>query len=105
MPDNTIMTPKDIMLSGKRVRVFTSGTGPALLLLHSAWGDAEMSWASVWNGLSEFFTVIAPDLPGFGASEPLDVPTLAANAAVMKELLDARRSTPPWWPAIPSALP
>jgi pimeloyl-ACP methyl ester carboxylesterase len=91
MPDNTIMTPKDIMLSGKRVRVFTGGTGPALLLLHSAWGDAEMSWASVWNGLSEFFTVIAPDLPGFGASEPLDVPTLAANAAVMKELLDVQK--------------
>jgi pimeloyl-ACP methyl ester carboxylesterase len=89
MPDNTVMTPKDIMLSGKRVRVYTSGTGPALLLLHSAWGDAEMSWAPVWNGLRESFTVIAPDLPGFGASEPLEVPTLAANAAVMKELLDA----------------
>lgn len=89
MPDNTIMTPKDIMLSGKRARVYIGGTGPALLLLHSAWGDAEMSWAPVWNGLSEFFTVVAPDLPGFGASEPLDAPTLAADAGVMKELLDA----------------
>ena len=85
------MTPKDIMLSGKRVRVYTSGTGPALLLLHSAWGDAEMSWAPVWGGLSESFTVLAPDLPGFGASEPIEAPTLAANAAVMKELLDAQK--------------
>jgi pimeloyl-ACP methyl ester carboxylesterase len=79
------------MLSGKRVRVFTSGTGPALLLLHSAWGDAEMSWAPVWNALSESFMVVAPDLPGFGASEPLDMPTLTANAGVMKELLDSQK--------------
>ena len=91
MPDNSPLTPKDIMLSGKRVRVFTGGTGPALLLLHSAWGDAEMSWSPVWSGLSESFTVIAPDLPGFGASERLDAPTLSANARVMKELLDAQK--------------
>jgi pimeloyl-ACP methyl ester carboxylesterase len=89
MPDNTIMTAKDIMLSGKKVRVHTGGRGPALLLLHSAWGDAEMSWASVWNELGESFAVVAPDLPGFGASEPLDEPTLAANAGILKELLDA----------------
>ncbi len=90
MPDNSPLTQKDIMLSGKRVHVFTGGTGPALLLLHSAWGDAEMSWSPVWSGLSESFTVIAPDLPGFGASEPLDAPTLAANARAMKELLDTQ---------------
>lgn len=79
---------KDILLSGKRMRVRTNGTGPALLLLHSAWGDAEMSWERVWHGLGSYFTVIAPDLPGFGASEPLEEPTLSANARVLKELLD-----------------
>src|SRR5512144_1385083 len=91
MPDNSPLTPKDVLLSGKRVRFFTSGTGPALLLLHSAWGDAEMSWSPVWSGLSESFTLLAPDLPGFGASEPFDAPTLAANARVMKELLDSQK--------------
>lgn len=80
--------PKDITLSGKRVRVWTNGRGPALLLLHSAWGDAEMSWAPVWTELGEYFFVLAPDLPGFGASEPLVEPTLAGNAGVLKELLD-----------------
>jgi pimeloyl-ACP methyl ester carboxylesterase len=83
--------PKDIVLSGKRVRVWTNGAGPALLLLHSAWGDAEMSWAPIWNELGTHFTVIAPDLPGFGASEPLDKPTLAANARILKELLDVQK--------------
>lgn len=87
---HTIMNPepKDIIISGKRIHVWTNGTGPALLLLHSAWGDAEMSWARVWSGLNAYFTVISPDLPGFGASEPLDEPSLASNARVLKELLD-----------------
>jgi pimeloyl-ACP methyl ester carboxylesterase len=84
--------PTDLMLSGKRVHVWIGGTGPALLLLHSAWGDASMSWAPVWNELSRFFTVLAPDMPGFGASDPLDLPTLSANARVLKDLLDSRKT-------------
>jgi pimeloyl-ACP methyl ester carboxylesterase len=47
-----------------------------------------MSWAPVWDELSRSFTVIAPDMPGFGASEPLDDPTLANNAQLLKDLLD-----------------
>jgi len=82
------LRPEYITLSGKRVRVWTGGTGPALLLLHSAYGDAELSWASVWNDLGENFTVITPDLPGFGASEMPSQPTLAATARMLKELLD-----------------
>ena len=84
--------PTDLMISGKRVHVWTGGTGPALLLLHSAWGDAEMSWGPVWNDLSQSFTVIAPDMPGFGASDPLDEATLAINTRVLKDLLDVRKS-------------
>lgn len=84
--------PTDLMLSGKRVHVWTGGAGPVLLLLHSAWGDAEMSWGLMWNELSAFFTVIAPDLPGFGTSESLDNPSLAANARLLKELLDYHKA-------------
>lgn len=83
--------PADIMLSGKRVHVWMGGNGPALLLLHSAWGDAELSWSRVWNDLAQAFTVIAPDLPGFGASDPLDKPTLHGNAVVLMDLLDNRK--------------
>ncbi len=92
MPNDAVnQLSKDMILSGKRVRVRTNGTGPALLLLHSAWGDAEMSWTTVWNDLSSYFTVIAPDLPGFGESEALDNPTLAGYARVLQELLDLQR--------------
>ncbi len=84
--------PKDIIIAGKRLHAWVGGAGQALLLLHSAWGDAEMSWAPVWNELGRSFTVIAPDLPGFGASDPLDRPTLAANAKVLRTLLDDQKA-------------
>jgi hypothetical protein len=53
----------DLILSGRKVHFWKGGTGLGLLLIHSAWGDAEMSWSSVWDRLSDAFTVIAPDLP------------------------------------------
>jgi pimeloyl-ACP methyl ester carboxylesterase len=84
--------PTDIVISGKRLHAWIGGAGPALLLLHSAWGDAEMSWARVWNELSRSFTVIAPDLPGFGASDLLDKPTLSANANILRTLLDGQKA-------------
>jgi pimeloyl-ACP methyl ester carboxylesterase len=59
------------------------------LLFHAAWGDAEMSWSSVWNQLSRSFTVIAADLPGFGQSSGLLRPSLSAMARLLRQLLDA----------------
>jgi len=79
--------PTDLVLTGKRVHVWIGGSGPALLLLHAAWGDAEMSWASVWRELSKSFTIVAPDMPGFGASDLVQSPSPAATALVLKELL------------------
>jgi len=79
----------DITLSGKRMHFWKGGTGPGLLLLHAAWGDAELSWSSVWDQLSRSYAVIAPDLPGFGRSSPIPKPTLSAFAKELKELLDA----------------
>lgn len=48
-----------------------------------------MSWSSVWNQLSRSFTVIAPDLPGFGQSSGLLRPSLSAMARLLRQLLDA----------------
>ncbi len=92
MPNTTIASPtKELIFQTKKIRYRSNGIGPALLLLHSAWGDAELSWAPVWDGLTSSFSVIAPDMPGFGLSEPLDKPTLAGNARVLKELLDDQK--------------
>ena len=79
----------DLILSGRKVHFWKGGEGQGILLIHSAWGDAEMSWSSVWGGLSDAFTVIAPDLPGFGQSAPMARPTLSAMARSLRELIEA----------------
>jgi len=90
MRENTNpMQPQDLGLAGGRVHFWKGGDGPGLLLLHAAWGDAEMSWSRVWDPLSRTFTVIAPDLPGFGRSAGLARPSLSAMATMLKQLLDS----------------
>ena len=91
MDNTTTVRARDITLSGKRMHFRKGGTGPGLLLLHAAWGDAELSWSSVWDELSRSYTVIAPDLPGFGQSSPLLKPALPSFARELKELLDAEQ--------------
>jgi pimeloyl-ACP methyl ester carboxylesterase len=68
---------------GKRLRYLTGGTGPPLLLCHGFIGSAENfnDWFEV---LLSRRTIIAPDLPGFGRSAPMDgghtAPALARAA-------------------------
>lgn len=57
------------------------GEGPPLLLLHGL-GGTRIVWDPVIEILAAEREVIAPDLPGFGASDPLrDVPPTPANLA------------------------
>lgn len=57
-----------ISISGRAVRFYESGDGPAVLLLHGAGGSARL-WRRVMGLLSSGFRTVAPDLPGFGGSE------------------------------------
>jgi len=59
---------RDVTASGVRLRVTESGQGPHVLLLHGLFVD-HSTWDRAANILAEEFTVVAPDLPGFGASE------------------------------------
>jgi pimeloyl-ACP methyl ester carboxylesterase len=86
-PDQ-VMHSQDVTLAGQRIHYWSGGSGPHLLLLHAAWGDAEMGWSSVWNELAGSFTVIAPDLPGYGHSSALSRPSLPALARILKRLFD-----------------
>ena len=80
---------ENLILSGQKMHFWRGGAGFPLLLLHSAWGDAEMSWSSVWEELSDSFMVIAPDLPGFGQSSQIARPSLRAMAKRLGQLLEA----------------
>lgn len=46
-----------------------SGKGRLIVLLHG-WGDSAAGMKSLQQALSERFTVVAVDLPGFGTTEP-----------------------------------
>ena len=56
------------------------GTGPPLLLLHGL-GGTRIIWDPVIEVLAAEREVLAPDMPGFGASDPLDVAPSAVNLA------------------------
>ncbi len=68
---------------GKRLRYLTGGIGPALLLCHGFIGSAE-NFNDWFEMLLSRRTIIAPDLPGFGRSTPMDgghtAPALARAA-------------------------
>ncbi len=54
---------------GRRLRVARVGSGPPLVLLHG-YPDNLQIWCELAPRLADRFTVIAPDWPGMGYSEP-----------------------------------
>ena len=53
---------------GARIHIRTGGSGPALLLLHGFPQTGAM-WHKIANRLAEHFSVVIPDLRGYGRSE------------------------------------
>lgn len=62
---------RDVSTRGARIRFVEAGDGPPLVLLHDALASHETFLPAVEH-LASSFRVIAPDLPGFGASEKPD---------------------------------
>ena len=55
-----------------RLRVWSAGTGPGLLAIHGLGGSGRY-WEGLADQLLGRFTVIAPDLGGFGGSDKPEV--------------------------------
>ncbi|MDO8474564.1 MAG: alpha/beta hydrolase [bacterium] len=67
---------KQILVSGLEVNYKIVGQGPTILILHG-WGSKSDRWAQVSKLLSQHnFSVIVPDLSGFGKSS---IPPVAWN--------------------------
>ena len=60
-------TEQDIETSAVRIRTAVGGSGPPLLLLHGH-PQTHLTWHKVAPALAEWFTVVAPDLRGYGDS-------------------------------------
>ena len=75
--------------SGRQVHYAEAGEGEPLLLLHSA-PRSSRAYRLLLPHLTPKFRAIAPDLPGFGQSDPLKGGvTMDALADAMAEFLDA----------------
>jgi pimeloyl-ACP methyl ester carboxylesterase len=62
---------KKIKVNGRDVHYFVAGQGHPLVVIHGGGGDAR-TWLKNVAELAERYTVYAPDLPGFGGSQPLE---------------------------------
>ncbi|MCH5642558.1 alpha/beta fold hydrolase [Gordonia sp. ABSL49_1] len=79
---------KFLDLHGDQVAYRDAGSGDTLLLIHGMAGSA-LTWDAVFPALSRTHRVIAPDLPGHGASDkPRGDYSLGAFAAFLRDLLD-----------------
>ena len=74
--------------SRPRIRYLIGGNGPPLVLCHGFLGSAE-NFSSWFPRLKEVRTLIIPDLPGCGKSEPLNgVHSCAAIADAVQPVID-----------------
>lgn len=63
---------RKVITSGAEINLVTAGSGPPLLLLHG-FPQSHISWHKIAPRLAERFTVVAPDLRGYGdSSKPPD---------------------------------
>src|SRR6266511_3907658 len=89
------VTERRLDLAGVSTAVLEGGDGPPVVLLHGQGGWAGM-WLPVAADLVRTHRVVAPDLPGLGASEVPDGPPDAARVlAWLGELIQRTCPSPP----------
>jgi pimeloyl-ACP methyl ester carboxylesterase len=89
------VTERRVQLAGVSTAVLEGGEGPPVVLLHGQGGWAGM-WLPVMAGLVGARHVVAPDLPGLGASRADQGPPGAATTlAWLGELIDRTCPAPP----------
>ena len=83
MPDTSVLIDVD----ERPVAWREAGTGDVVLFLHGL-GHSRIAWDRQLEDLSDRWRCVAWDLPGFGASEPLESLTFPAIASAAVSLLD-----------------
>ncbi|HEY3052946.1 MAG TPA: alpha/beta fold hydrolase, partial [Thermoanaerobaculia bacterium] len=58
---------RSVPVDGGTLSVTVGGSGPPVLLIHG-YAESSRMWKPLAKALAPRFTVIAPDLPGFGDS-------------------------------------
>ncbi|NGM21525.1 alpha/beta fold hydrolase [Roseomonas stagni] len=83
-----------VQAAGLRWHVQVMGQGPVLLLLHGT-AAATHSWRALMPLLADHFTVVAPDLPGHGFTQPvtgprLSLPGMAASVGALLQVMQMK---------------
>ncbi|RDI70346.1 alpha/beta fold hydrolase [Halopelagius longus] len=82
---------REVELDGLGLRYLTAGDSedPVIVLLHGGGLDsASLSWKEVMPALAKDFRVVAPDLPGYGESDPPErTPTTDYYVRVLERFL------------------
>lgn len=74
---------------GRPTEIFEAGEGTPMLLLHGGLGDAPLHFEAIAPLLATRFHLIAPNLPGFGASAPHPASSFDRLADWLVAILDA----------------
>ena len=84
------ITKHFVTVGQRRLHYHRAGVGPVLVLLHASACSAKVMRPHI-EVLSENFTVIAPDTPGFGLSDllPVEQVTTEDLADALAQTLDA----------------
>jgi pimeloyl-ACP methyl ester carboxylesterase len=86
---NPMIDHLTLRANGAAFHVARLGSGPPLLLLHG-WPEFWLTWEPVMTRLADHYTLLAPDLRGFGDSDKPDGPFgPEQHAADMVALMDA----------------
>ena len=89
------VTERRLRLNGVSTAVLEGGDGPPVVLLHGP-GEYGAKWSLVIPNLVATHRVIAPDLPGHGASEVVDSPVdVERILAWLDDLIECTCPTPP----------
>jgi FAD/FMN-containing dehydrogenase/pimeloyl-ACP methyl ester carboxylesterase len=89
------VSERQLMLAGVSTAVLEGGEGPPVVLLHGPSANAT-HWMRVLPGLARSHRVIAPDLPGHGASQPVEGRHgFAALLAWLGQLIERTCDSPP----------
>lgn len=82
---------RDVRAGGVRIRIAESGEGRPVVLIHGNFASRRW-WYEQLDAPPPGLHLIAPDLPNFGASDPLPGrPDVAGYAEALTSLLDALR--------------
>lgn len=64
-----------LSIEGRPAKYWIGGSGRPVVLLHGELGDAPQQWQPTFDALTPHFQILAPELPGFGVSAPLPMPS------------------------------